>query len=505
MPWNARAGLVLPVVITAAVLLLGNCGTDELPTDATGASGSAKQAEGAAPRITGANHPDTKLLVFPGDTSTEKCEPGERCVIQGQSYENIRKVVCSTGPGNCGTGNFQWSLLNPPPSSTVTFNPPITAFEQETHLTIETDSATSSGVHPSISRATVVSGTAGSPPDFPYPIRVLCSSHYNHCPEIEIFDINKNKVVTDSTVTTAIGQQNHVSVRYKAGTGSGSYSIEHVEWTMTGDSLVRDYIMGTSSTLTWLDQGSLDDSTDVRYYYSLAQNGNTVHVKATVRGTTGDTQHESTATYNAVGPTFVSAVSATIPGGPVAKSYTGTAAPKYLRFGEALYVNNTVVLDSLGIYYTFNATPPSGIDGEYGITQLLNGAGQRIPTTGWIFTTSLEFQLDNCTPLAKVPSDSMLTWGDPPQIPLSFSDTLAGMAGVFDTYLMYKPEGPSSIWVPIGILEWAVGAVARTTYVPEDYFEITQSAWTVNPSGTSTSTFPTWSNTMPGGGGCPSQ
>lgn len=494
MPWNARAGLVLPVGITAAVLLLGNCGPDKpLPTDATGASGRVMQGEGAA-SILGANRPDTKLLMFPGDSSTETCEPGERCVIQGQTYENTRMVFCPSGPGNCGTGNYEWSLLNPPPSSTVTFDPAITALEQVTYLTIETDSATPSGVYQSVSRATKVSGTAGTVPDFPYPIRVLCSTHYNQCPSIEIVDMDRaDTVVSDPapTQSTVIGKRVHLRVQYKSGTGSGSYTLSEPQWTMSGDSLIRKYVMDTNQTeLIRLDQGSLNDSLEIMYYHSLAQNGITVKAKATLNGSTGESRQEATATYDVSGPTMASMTGGTIPGGMEIGPRAGQSGT-WLHFGDTTSVND------VGIAFNFLATAPANGAGHLAATQLFTGEAIGIPVTGDLL--NMVNALDDCPLYGNryVPigagSDRIWTASDSPGMPLASVDTMAGMVFFFRTYFMYRPDGTGSIWVPIGVMNWDIGGIAGRDTTQTYGWAMLIEDNTVNPSGAASSEFPTWS------------
>ena len=314
MPWNARAGLVLPVAIAAAVLLLGNCSTEQLgPNEPTGGTEPALLVEVGPAEIPPGGEPNELLSLSAGftqgnDSSTEECHGGEKCVIQGQQATGNARVTCSAGVGNCGSPSFTWSMVNVPTGVSVAFNPPTTPIEDWIAITISADNSAATGTY----QTAITSVPHFDGPDVSYPIRVMCSINLNTCPRIEIVDsmLNGAPVVTEeSGDTTFIGKRMLLAARRKSGSGGGSYSdsLANIVWTLaTGDSTIKSYDLANGQ-LQHFGAGDWAHSS-VSFYYAITHDEYVVKVEADVTDNSNGTvtRPVARAKVNAQGPTLTS-------------------------------------------------------------------------------------------------------------------------------------------------------------------------------------------------------
>ncbi|MGH7498335.1 MAG: hypothetical protein ACREL3_05740 [Gemmatimonadales bacterium] len=280
----------------------------------------------------------------------------------------------------------------------------------------------------------------------------------------------------------------HLKAQPKPGVGSGPFTVSNAEWSMTGDSLVEDYDWATG-TLTRLNPASFNGQNEVTFYYSIPQASRTIHVKATLTGPTGPTEDTVTATYDIAGPTMVDMtgdlIADTMSTGPIIDE-----AGTWLHHGDN-------APGQYGIFFYFFGHAPSGGAGTFAFTQLVYGAGGGLPNHVNEFP-AVFWALDNCPnygPFAAVASgsDRFFRSADGPAMPMYSNDTTAAFAAYFIDFLMYRPDGEGSIWIPFGAMVWGMGGI-----VDRDSSNTAQFGWDMRVEDaqifgkTATSTFPTW-------------
>lgn len=268
--------------------------------------------------------------------------------------------------------------------------------------------------------------------------------------------------------------------------------LDDPEWTIEGSQgygAVKSYDL-MEGEVDGLGSDDLIDP-EVIYYYVEANSGYAVTATAGLRRNGGTAQATATATYNVSGPTNISMTTKTIPGGWVIAPYTANPASLYLRFGQV-----GIHLDSTGIQFTFTASAPAGDNGYVTATQLFFGEAGWLPPAEGGYDTDGDYWLDGC-PLYyngyETANGGQYTWkgNDSPRVPLTSADTIAEMDTRFRTYFMYRPEGSTSIWVPIGELEWSLEAVARRDITSGTWSMVDEDA-SVDPTGEASSDFPEW-------------
>jgi hypothetical protein len=89
------------------------------------------------------------------------------------------------------------------------------------------------------------------------------------------------------------------------------------------------------------------------------------------------------------------------------------------------------------------------------------------------------------TPISNAHSES-----DSPSIQLLTSMIKASMCNHFENYLMYKPKGLNSIYVPISLMKWH--CKGETAFVSGAWSSPTNTSSAVNPSGSPPTTLPEW-------------
>jgi hypothetical protein len=460
--------------------------------------------------------PSFVFTVPPGDSTADPCFTGEYCGVQGRAAGGVSRIFCLNGPGTCLDHHYRWSIANPPPNTTTTFNPEVTVNEQWTTFQIQTDSTTVPGTYQPVIVSTL--DDPGSPSG-PYtadtiPVRIRCNFKFNSCPQIEIVDLTKGP---DSVISvpkpkqnTFIGKKVKLGIRWKQGTGTGTYSLAQVpaapppyQWSLSG-SIVKSYDITTGT----LDSLRLTDrqADTVAYYYARAASTNTVYAVGTlVRDDNRQISFpEATASYNAQGPTSVVMTSTT--SSVLVGPWGGDTADTRLAFGDPTLP---------GISFRFTATAPPGDSGYVGGTQLVNSWTTSTPPSSTL-TTGGAYWLDGCalydnyqTGLGGPPgTGSQFLWQtqDSPNAKLTPTFDLVSAGDSARMYFMYRPKGAESIWVPIGRLDWFwQGTASRTgnPLVNHGWTGPTNAANSASPTGAGTSVFPVWSQTFPTGAACP--
>jgi hypothetical protein len=425
-------------------------------------------------------------------------------------------VQCVSGPGTCGNASYQWSIRNAPPSSTTTFTPNPQAVDQPVEMIIQTTDATPPGVYHSTVVITPVGNSPPSDPDtIPITVHIVCNYRLQSCPEIEIVDLIKGPDVVVSAPQprqdTYVGRPMRLRMRQKAGTGgSRTYTMIAGSWILYGDqqSVVKSYDI-TSGTLTPLT--APEDLNTMAWYYVISNNTGEYPIlaEATLESADGASfGPRATASYRAAGPSNVTLTGKMTPEGPT----VGYWKPNIL----GLKLGDAVSDPTAGIIFSFAAALPAGDNGYLSATQLVNTFGDRTVAPGATpplptppYNTNGSYWLDSC-PLYGPPERGPNMFGptvwlgiDAPMQPLTSQLAMVSRSDEFKIFMMYRPSGPQSIWVPLGNLAWRWnGKTIRTSSNSDDI--LLREGWTKpSPaassadSGQLSSEFPTWTARIP--------
>jgi hypothetical protein len=148
---RSRVLRVRLTLATLAAILLGCSGGESVPSEPSGAPRPPRPSRvtpinpGVQPATRGNLQPNFVFIVFPGDTTTDPCFGREYCAVQGRAAGGQAVIFCPNGPGTCPDHRYRWSIENPPPNTTTTFDPEVTVNEQVTTFFIQTDSTTLPG------------------------------------------------------------------------------------------------------------------------------------------------------------------------------------------------------------------------------------------------------------------------------------------------------------------------------------------------------------------------
>lgn len=432
---------------------------------------------------------------WPADTAYEKCQEqdGENCEEQGETWTGQFYVHCLSE--QCDPElTYTWELKTPPPGVEVSFDPAVTTIEERTTMSIEIDNDAETGVFES----SVAAPPSG--PDLPFTFHTLCSWGLGTCPYIEIRDLMGvgNPSVSVSAAgeqSTRIGKRMHLKVQHKTGTGEHQFEQEEqgwlIQWDGTGN-LIHGYDI-TAAQLQlypWPQDIGLADTIS---YYHVTPNQYVVWAQADLNYDDDEAEVRvlTKAVFNVDGPTNMSMTSVTVD--------SGVTLGPFLSFPMAIHFGT---VNPPGIGWTFTATAPSGDNGYVAATQLVNAVAHRTDVNGNQITNfnSNGYWLDGC-PLyddATQRSGSQYTWtsGDSPGLGFTASDSMGDIAMSFQTYFMYRPGGFHSIWVPLGLMAWNFDGTAARQGTP-GVWQLSSASASVNPSGSATSIFPVWANTLP--------
>jgi hypothetical protein len=312
------------------------------------------------------------------------------------------------------------------------------------------------------------------------------------CPlavDLEIVDRKTGLVVSGTTLQKIVGQKIELEVRSKP----IGHTVSNIQWTVSGTtpgtlpaSTVKSYAMALASTAapTQLATADLQGHTLDCFWVPVEGEGSkTVSVRADVDGA----PKQASVTFNVRCPTLDSFTSVTgqikigNPWGTGRELHCGTPATP-------------------GIKYAAKATPPAGGDGEIKFTQILQAALTQTPSSGPVQTWSIPaWWLDIDDPYANhgphavtAGTQGTATDNDSPGLPLSAGFTNGTVTMTFKLYLMYKPAGADSIWVPLGLVSWGWAGSARSTDGGATWTKTSGAHTATNPSGAKTNEFPTW-------------
>jgi hypothetical protein len=289
--------------------------------------------------------------------------------------------------------------------------------------------------------------------------------------------------ITGTTQTKRVGERIQITLL-----GKGGCAPSGISWTIPGI-VVKDY-QDNNTTATVTPANNTTTPT-IKFYWVDGAEGRAVSVSCTCANAGTKT---ASVTYNVRAPTLEKFDSQTD-----AVGFDDAASPSQIQFGMG---NNA------GITWDWTVTVPAGVDGWIKDVQTIvtrrrqSGKIWTVPGTKVVPPNP---QLDVVNPYTQPPvfriefpvkvtagksySDNVTM--DQPSLPLLGSSTAAEDS--FSYYLMYKPDTPNAIWVPIAKAEWywkgqAVLIGATWTLAVRDAPS--------NPSGDETTRFPEYTSNV---------
>lgn len=282
------------------------------------------------------------------------------------------------------------------------------------------------------------------------------------------------QVVTNTTRNAIVGQQLNLTGEVRSGSGA----ITNQQWSIPGNRIanyIANEVNGAVTPLTNLNTASIS------YYWVDGGDGRQVTYTATVRGK----PYTGRATFNVKRPTVNVTTS------------TGTVRVRTVSFSERIYELVYASTTAPGIRFTrTNLTIPSGFMGDTYWVQLVNASRTRRRNDG----TNEVFQetgLDNRFPYASGDPNATETT-DSPGLPLTLAYNYATANDSFQMWLMFKPSGTNSIYVPLRKVNWSWSGSAERpgtlnwTLVPGS------AGNTPNPPSVDSTEHPQWSSRVTG-------
>ena len=314
-------------------------------------------------------------------------------------------------------------------------------------------------------------------------------------PGINIFDSNLKLVVTNTTQTALVGQQQVLD----AVPTQPTISLNSCSWTIAGN-IVGAYSPGSTpspaptgspqTSFFWTGSGSNSAS---------ANDGVSVKCVSSPSGA----NLTASATYTVYQPTIsMTTVTGTVQVAPYPTA-PATTIPA-LAFGLNTYSTS-------GIHFTFKATAPTNGSGNLGVAQIITTMQSAMPTTcfsplynGTYRDADFPYPVGSETSIG---GGAQATWMsnspnlayDSPVMQLISNCASESRSDSFKDYFMYVPNEDNlgaSIWVTLGLLNWSWNGIAShngtycATNVPG--WCLGSHSNTVNPTGSSSSALPTW-------------
>jgi hypothetical protein len=180
------------------------------------------------------------------------------------------------------------------------------------------------------------------------------------------------------------------------------------------------------------------------------------------------------------------------------QEFTVLVDQQYFKPGWFLHFGTNASLIQSGIGYYADVTMPSGVTGNFEWVQVIR-VNQRVRH----FTTDIkecwnQAGLDGFYPYptvtADMSGDSEMIAADSPGQPAYSGADYVSANDQFDTFLMFMPSAPNSIWVPLGRIQWYWAGTAAVNGSSWNYVP-----WS-SPHGSAVSTnfnyFPQWSHVV---------
>ncbi len=311
----------------------------------------------------------------------------------------------------------------------------------------------------------------------------------NGKPKIRI--LRNGNVISNPTTTTnvVVGEKIELITTVQGGTPSSK------QWTIPGTKIanyVVNYTSGSttsSGVLTELTSQNLTQSS-IQFYWVDGADSRNVQYSITI----GNRTYSATAKFNVKRPT----VSVTTATNTTTIFTTGQAQRQFLLFGARSILGT----ETAGINFARNNFQvPTGFSGDSVWVQKINYSYQRTLTDGQTIQTASGNGLDMRFPYSSNDPNSEFT-SDLPGVCLrrcNDSTEIIRMQARIDAemWLMFKPSGNNSIYVPLRKVIWYWSASA--TRGSDMLFTTDPNpSNSDNPSGEDTTSFPQWTTLVTG-------
>lgn len=280
-----------------------------------------------------------------------------------------------------------------------------------------------------------------------------------HVTMAAVYLANGDPIVDGQNNFFCVGQ--HISLIVKL-TDAVNYQIQgpfdSVQWTVGtsgGSAAIRNYAL-TGAPPEALTAADLHGNPGIQFYY-LKAGTPTVSADVFFHG-----RHwpQRSKTLNVEAPMVVSLL----------RTHTGTVG---LGNWDTYYGLHSGGASEVGMEVTCRLTGPGHFDGQVGFVQLVKSDRSYIPIGGGaahaILDTAGDYWLDNTAPypgggsLSAGTTASFDTNGTPGQEVLrNGSWSRVDLRDDFQMFVLYKPGGAGSVWVPVGRLDWGWGATAES-------------------------------------------
>ncbi len=252
--------------------------------------------------------------------------------------------------------------------------------------------------------------------------------------------------VTNTTQTVVVGQQIPLTATVSAPSGA---SVQNQSWSVPG-TLVQSYNAGaTGQAIVYVTADDLQTSAATFHWIDPATRQVTYNYTLS-NGTSGS----ASVTFNILAP------GPTDPALPLLTADLGTVDivrffPSYVlprppaKYSEAMVFGN--LFFNQGITITPNLTPPAGYTGTIYLLQLANSVRTQTDAAG------------NSTECDATGFDHLYVGseGDSPAVELPINLRSVSEEMTVQTYLLWQPNLPHSIAVPLGVLPWGWNGVAN--------------------------------------------
>jgi hypothetical protein len=310
-------------------------------------------------------------------------------------------------------------------------------------------------------------------------------------PGINLFDFNLAEIVTNTTQSAVVGQQQLL----QAVAAQPGVTLEDCNWTV-GGAIVGSY--NPYATSASPSPTSLSDVQQVNFYW-LGSGANTTSASYTVSATCSvTTSHgplSASATYQVKQPTYV--IQPTFEPSPDVKWYMSgyDDQPGY-------WLAYAPTTDTGGVHYNYSvANVP--VDGAIVMTQLVYTNDFVYPssppaTPYAVSTTNGQYWNDGGFPyFTPDPTNTTYSQGDGPGVPVGAEDYELTTDEDFQDYFMYLPNDDNvgdSIWVTLAADAWMWGGAERNNWPAEAWIKVSRSASDTSPY--ATALLPSWPNVI---------
>ena len=287
--------------------------------------------------------------------------------------------------------------------------------------------------------------------------------------------------ISGKTGAVSVGEKISLGVKYTVDCGV----LKSVEWEIPGKTVKEykaDFVEGKVIEIKDDDKKRFT----INFYWVDGADGRTVNAKCVFTSSGKDMNKTISATFDVKRPKMKSY-----------SSKTGSVKIESDKFG----------LLGPGITWIAKVEPNSAATGEIAFIQRINP--HRVWTPGKKWTSSGNFVLDGAPGKTEIfyaqkriplsGGEAKLESNDSPSNPLSSFPTALETTGKdkFEIYLMYRPSGVDSIWVPLGVLLWDWEGVAKRATVTNPWVVQASTPPSADPSGNDTLEFPLWDKYYP--------